>query len=145
MKNGQFLSNFNFRLICQLCLFIISTEHFNIWIVFFFLGSPVSLRTTILQSSMQCRGTGVKFVFSIEGVGCEVTGLQYNTGHSIRSPSVTQAKQIGDIYQLPHNLVTYIDYHTGCRNVSHCQQQQSYSELCSPGRSNSTFYQNSCY
>ena len=25
------------------------------------------------------------------------------------------------------------DYRTGCRNVSHCQQQQSYSGLCSPG------------
>ena len=31
------------------------------------------------------------------------------------------------------------DYRTGCRNVSHCQQQQqSYSGLRSPGRSNST-------
>ena len=30
------------------------------------------------------------------------------------------------------------DYRTGCRNVSHCQQQ-SYSGLRSPGRSNSTF------
>ena len=26
------------------------------------------------------------------------------------------------------------DYRTGCRNVSHCQQQQSYSGLCSTGR-----------
>ena len=25
------------------------------------------------------------------------------------------------------------DHHTGCRNVSHCQQQQSYSGLRSPG------------
>ena len=32
------------------------------------------------------------------------------------------------------------DYRTGCRNVSHCQQQQSYSGLRSPGRSNSTYY-----
>ena len=32
------------------------------------------------------------------------------------------------------------DYCTGCRNVSHCQQQQSYSGLSSPGRSNSTFW-----
>ena len=32
------------------------------------------------------------------------------------------------------------DYCTGCRNVSHCQQQQSYSGLCSPGRSNSTYF-----
>ena len=31
------------------------------------------------------------------------------------------------------------DYHTGCRNVSHCQQQ-SYSGLRSPGRSNSTYF-----
>ena len=28
------------------------------------------------------------------------------------------------------------DYCTGCGNVSHCQQQQSYSGLHSPGRSN---------
>ena len=32
------------------------------------------------------------------------------------------------------------DYRTGCRNVTHCQQQQSYSGLRSPGRSNSTFF-----
>ena len=32
------------------------------------------------------------------------------------------------------------DYGTGCRNVSHCQQQQSYSGLRSPGQSNSTFF-----
>ena len=31
------------------------------------------------------------------------------------------------------------DYRTCCRNVSHCQQQQSYSGLRSPGRSNSTY------
>ena len=31
------------------------------------------------------------------------------------------------------------DYRRGCRNVSHCQQQQSYSGLRSPGRSNSTY------
>ena len=34
------------------------------------------------------------------------------------------------------------DYRTGCRNVSHCQQQQSYSGLRSPGRSNSTYFWN---
>ena len=32
------------------------------------------------------------------------------------------------------------DYRTGCRNVSHRQQQQSYSGLRSPGRSNSTYF-----
>ena len=35
------------------------------------------------------------------------------------------------------------DNRTGCRNVSHCQQQQSYSGLRSPGRSNSTFWNDS--
>ena len=34
------------------------------------------------------------------------------------------------------------DYCTGCRNVSHCQQQQSYSGLRSPGQSNSTYFWN---
>ena len=34
------------------------------------------------------------------------------------------------------------DYRTGCRNVSNCQQQQSYSGLHSPGRSNSTYFWN---
>ena len=34
------------------------------------------------------------------------------------------------------------DYPTGSRNVSHCQQQQSYSGLLSPGRSNSTYFWN---
>ena len=33
------------------------------------------------------------------------------------------------------------DYRTGCRNVSHCQQQQSYSGLRSPGRSNSAYFE----
>ena len=35
----------------------------------------------------------------------------------------------------------YVFYRTGCRNVSHCQQQQSYSGLRSPGlgRSYSTY------
>ena len=32
------------------------------------------------------------------------------------------------------------DCRTGCRNISHCQQQQSYSGLHSPGRSNSTYF-----
>ena len=32
------------------------------------------------------------------------------------------------------------DYGTGCRNVSHCQQQQSYSGPHSPGWSNSTYF-----
>ena len=32
------------------------------------------------------------------------------------------------------------DYHTGCQNVSHCQQQQSYSGLHSPRQSNSTYF-----
>ena len=34
------------------------------------------------------------------------------------------------------------DYCKGCRNVSHCKQQQSYSGLCCPGRSYSTFLWN---
>ena len=34
------------------------------------------------------------------------------------------------------------DYRTGWRNVSHCQQQQSYSGLPSPRRSNSTYFLN---
>ena len=34
------------------------------------------------------------------------------------------------------------DYHTGCWNVSHCQQQQSHSGLRSPGQSNSTYFWN---
>ena len=34
------------------------------------------------------------------------------------------------------------DYRTGCRNVSHCQQQQSYSGLRSPKQSNSTNFWN---
>ena len=37
------------------------------------------------------------------------------------------------------------DYCTGCRNVSHCQQQQSYSKLRSPRRSSSTFLWNDIY
>ena len=46
---------------------------------------------------------------------------------------------------------TYIycedDYHTSCQMVSHCQQQQSYSGLRSPGRWNSTYFWNiyCCY
>ena len=39
-------------------------------------------------------------------------------------------------------LTLKYDYRTGCRNVSHCQQQQSYSELRSPGRSNWTYFGN---
>ena len=34
------------------------------------------------------------------------------------------------------------DYCTGCRNVTHCQQQQSYSGLPSPRRSNPTYFWN---
>ena len=34
------------------------------------------------------------------------------------------------------------DYRTGCRNLSHYQQQQSYSGLRSPGRSYSTYLWN---
>ena len=36
------------------------------------------------------------------------------------------------------------DYRTGRRNVSHCQRQQSYSGLRSPGRSNSTYFWHVC-
>ena len=32
------------------------------------------------------------------------------------------------------------DYHTGCQNVSHCKQQQSYLGLRSPGWSYSTCF-----
>ena len=35
------------------------------------------------------------------------------------------------------NRTVVFDSRTGCRNVSHCQQQQPYSGLRSPGRSNS--------
>ena len=42
-------------------------------------------------------------------------------------------------YSFPFFFDSEDDYRTGCRNVSHCQQQQSYSGLRSPGRSNSTF------
>ena len=41
-----------------------------------------------------------------------------------------------------NNFDSEDDYRTGCRNVSHCQQQQSYSGLCSPGRSNLTYFWN---
>ena len=34
------------------------------------------------------------------------------------------------------------DYRTGCRNISHSQQQQSYLGLRSPGRSYSTYLRN---
>ena len=40
------------------------------------------------------------------------------------------------------HLQSQSDYCTGCRNVSHCQQQQSYSGLHSPGRTNSTYFWN---
>ena len=49
-------------------------------------------------------------------------------------------------YQLTSCDTTHFDseddYRTGCRNVSHCQQQQSYSGLCSPRRSYSTYLWN---
>ena len=47
-------------------------------------------------------------------------------------------------YQLTwyNSLDSEDDYCTGCWNVSHCQQQQSYSGLCSPGQSNSTYFWN---
>ena len=35
-----------------------------------------------------------------------------------------------------------VDYRTVYRNISHCQQQQSYSGQRSPGRSNSTYFRN---
>ena len=37
-------------------------------------------------------------------------------------------------------FVSEDDYRTGCQNVSHCQKQQSYSGLRSPGQSNSTHF-----
>ena len=40
------------------------------------------------------------------------------------------------------SIIPSTDVRTGCRNVSHCQQQQSYSGLRSPGRSNSTYFWN---
>ena len=40
-----------------------------------------------------------------------------------------------------HN-VQIRNYRTGCRNVSHCQEQQSHSGLRSPGRSNSAYFWN---
>ena len=40
-----------------------------------------------------------------------------------------------------YNSLCYEDDHrTGCRNLSHCQQQQSNSGPCSPGRSYSTYF-----
>ena len=43
------------------------------------------------------------------------------------------------VYNTINKLDSEDDYHTGCRNVSHCQQQQSYSGLRSPGRSYLTY------
>ena len=37
-------------------------------------------------------------------------------------------------------VLNSLDYRIGCRNVSHCQQQKSYSGLRSPGQSNSTCF-----
>ena len=45
-------------------------------------------------------------------------------------------------YHFQFSVDSEDDYRTDCRNVSHCQQQQSYSELRSPGRSNSTYFWN---
>ena len=52
----------------------------------------------------------------------------------------TQTNQTNNQRIIPSTDVTEDDYRTGCRNVSHCQQQQSYSGLRSPGRSNSTYF-----
>ena len=43
----------------------------------------------------------------------------------------------GTVIPDPIYLVTTLedDYRTGCRNVSHCQREQSYSGLRSPARS----------
>ena len=40
------------------------------------------------------------------------------------------------------SLWLWNDYRTGCRNVTRCQQQQSYSGLRSPGRSSTTYFWN---
>ena len=45
-----------------------------------------------------------------------------------------------NVIQLTWTLGLEDYYHTGCWNVSHCQQQ-SYSELCSPGQSCYTYLQ----
>ena len=52
------------------------------------------------------------------------------------------AYQDGSIFRVKVTFDSEDDYRTGCRIVRHCQQQQSYSGLRSPGRSNSTYYWN---
>ena len=64
------------------------------------------------------------------------------TKHEIDRDSATCITYSTDYYQRLTleswftNFDSEDDYRTGCRNVSYCQQQQSYSGLRSPGRSN---------
>ena len=65
-----------------------------------------------------------------------------------------KCRQITTLTPFTHNLTnqknwhdtTYFDseddYCIGCWNISHCQQQQSYSDLHSPGLSNSAYFWN---
>ena len=77
IKNGQFLGYFNLRLVCQLSPFMISSETLNtsIFGLLLFFWKPCKFELPV-YSLTRSVGVGIKFVFSIEGVGCEVTGLK---------------------------------------------------------------------
>ena len=51
------------------------------------------------------------------------------------------AQRLGKTWRDTTHFDSEDEYRTGCRNVSHYQEQQSYSALCSTGRSYSATYE----
>ena len=66
-------------------------------------------------------------------------------GRQIRNDYLQKTDTYRPITRPDKSIIPSTDYRTGCRNVSHYQQQQSCSGLRSPGRSNSTYCWNDCW
>ena len=63
-------------------------------------------------------------------------------GRQIRNDYLQKTDTYRPITRPDQSIIPSTDCRTGCRNVSHYQQQQSCSGLRSPGRSNSTYFWN---
>ena len=78
------------------------------------------------------------FILGLEGLTARICGQ----GSQVIDQSDQQPEHNTINWRDTTHFDSEDDNRTGCRNVSHCQQQQSYSGLRSPGWSNSTYFWN---
>ena len=106
-----------------------------------FIADTVARDLELVSSLVRVRNSGSSFQSNISNIFLEriqllsvLSGIRYTGESAGRELTVLTRILFQSLY-----FDSEGDYPTGCRNVTHCrQQQQSYSGLRSPGLSNST-------